>query len=195
MDILGELPNPVYHVLIGGVIHNYVDGTHVGNSLVDDLLALLLGPQIARAEVALLATLFHFGFRSLGVFLFFCEIANQAVGAFHGIEDGYGTADSAVTSSDDCFFAFELASGPVGLIATVFGGDVFVLGLGAFHVALLARWSLLLDGNLVPYNRVSFPGLGDWERIADGPDLNCEPSLCAPLARFLTVSIAMVMKR
>lgn len=135
--------------MVGGVVDDDVDGSHVGYGLVDELFAYLLGPQITGAQVAFAAALLNFLLGDLGVALFLGKVIDQAISAFHGIENGNGTTDTAVAACDDGLLAFELTGSFVGLVATVFGRDVFALGFRAFHLALKAWLCLLLDGHLV----------------------------------------------
>lgn len=137
--------------MVGGVVDDDVDGSHVGQGLVDEFLAYLLGPQIAGEQVAFAATLLDFLLGDLGIALFLGEVIDQAIGALHGIENGDGTTDTAVAAGDDGLLAFQLTGSFVGLVATILGGDVLTLGIGTLHVALKTGLCLLLDGHLVAW--------------------------------------------
>ena len=150
-DVLCELTDAIDHVLVGGVVDDDVDGPHVGHGLVDELFACLLGPQITWEEVAFAAAFLNFLLGFLSVALFFGKVVDQAICAFHGIQNGDGTANTAIAAGDDGFLALELAGSLVDLVSTVFGGDIFTLRVGAFHLALNAGRRLLLNWHLVTY--------------------------------------------
>lgn len=118
------------------------------DSLVNDLLAVLLRLQVNGESVALLALLLDQLLCVLCVLFFFGEIRNEAVGSLHGEQNGDGTANTGISSSDDGALALELASCLVLLGTALGGGKLIDLGLGV-ELGLETRYLLMLNIGLV----------------------------------------------
>ena len=145
--LLGEILDVLDHVLVGGVVDEDVDGTHLLESSVDNLLAVLLLLEVDLEQVALAAVCLDLLLCDLCVLLLDLEVGNQAVGALHGVQNGDGAANAGVASGDDGLLALELAGGLVLLETTIAGGEVLVDGIGTLHVSLEARRLLVSDGD------------------------------------------------
>jgi hypothetical protein len=146
--LLGEILDVLNHVLVGGVVDEDVDGTHLLKSEVDDLLAVLLLLEVDLDQVALAAVCLDLLLGLLCVLLLDLEVGNQAVGALHGVQDGDGATDTGVTSGDDGLLALKLAGSLVFLETTIAGGKVLVDGVRSLHLTL-KTWRLLVsDGDL-----------------------------------------------
>lgn len=116
------------HVLVCSVVDEDVDGAHLLQSGVDNLSAILLLLEVDLDEMAFGTVLLDLLLSLLSVLLLDLKVGNQAVGSFHGEHDGDGTANSRVSTGDDCLLAFELASSLVELVASIFGREVLILG-------------------------------------------------------------------
>jgi hypothetical protein len=141
--LLGQVDNILNHVLVGRIVYQDVDCTHLFQGRVDNLLAILLFLQVDLQEMALLSVRLDFTFCLLGILLFDSKVGDQAVSAFHGVHDGDCTANARVTACDDCLFALEFAGGFVEGEAAIFRGEVLVLGGGTFELGLEAWWLLV----------------------------------------------------
>lgn len=148
-DVLGEFCDTVDHVLVGCIIHKNVDGAHLLKSLVDELLAVLLLPNVGGEQIAFPSMLFDELLGLLGICLLLGQVCNDAISSLHSVHDRYGSANAGVSSRDDGLFALELAGSFVGLISAVFRGNFRIHRIRALHVALLARLGLVLDGDLM----------------------------------------------
>jgi hypothetical protein len=146
--LLGEILDVLDHVLVGGVVDKNVDGPHLLESGIDDLLAVLLLLEVDLDQVALAAVCLNLLLGLLCVLLLDLEVSDQAVGALHGVEDGNSTTDAGVASGDDGLLALELAGGLVLLETTIAGGKVLVDSIGTLHVTLETRRLLVSDGDL-----------------------------------------------
>jgi hypothetical protein len=133
---------------VGGVVDKDVDGAHLVESRVDDLLAVLLLLEIALDQVALAAVCLNLLLGLLCVGLLDLEVGDQAVSALHGVQDGNSTTNTGVSSGDDGLHALELAGGLVLLETAVAGGKVLVDSIRTLHVALKTRRLLVSDGDL-----------------------------------------------
>lgn len=137
----------VDHVLVGMVVDEDVDGSHLLHGSVDDFLAFFLLLEVDLDEVAGLTVLLDLLLGLLGILLLDLEVGNQAVGALHGEHDGNRTTDAGVASGDDGLLALQLASGLVELVAAVLGGNVLVDGIRALHIFLDTRGLLVRHGD------------------------------------------------
>lgn len=146
--LLGKILDILDHVLVGGVVDKDVDGTHLLEGRVDDLLAVLLLLEIALDQVALAAVCLNLLLGLLCIGLLDLEVGDQAVGALHGVQDGNSTANAGVSSGDDGLHALELAGGLVLLETAITGGKVLVDSIRTLHVALKTRRLLVSDGDL-----------------------------------------------
>jgi hypothetical protein len=146
--LLGEILDVLNHVLVGGVVDKDVDGTHLLESVVDNLLAVLLLLEVDLDQVALAAVCLDPLLGLLCVLLLDLEVGEQAVSALHGVQDGDGATNTGVTSGNDGLLALELAGGLVLLETTIAGGKVLVDGVRSLHLTLKTRRLLVSDGDL-----------------------------------------------
>jgi hypothetical protein len=136
------------HHLVSMVVDEDVNATHLLDSRLDDLLAVLALFQVGRVCVALL-TLFLDKLHGLLCIVFLLrQVCNKAVGTLHGVEYGNRATDPAVAASDECLLALELAGGLVEFAASVSGGEVVNLWRWV-HDCLPAGHLLVLDLGLV----------------------------------------------
>lgn len=149
--LLGEILDVLDHVLVGGIVDKDVDGAHLLESGVDNLLAVLLLLEVDLEQVALAAVCLDLLLGDLCILLLDLEIGDQAVGTLHGVQDGNGATNTGVTSGDDGLLALELAGGLVLLETTIAVGEVLVDGVRTLHVTLKARRLLVSDGDLEVY--------------------------------------------
>lgn len=146
--LLGEILDVLDHVLVGGVVDEDVDGTHLLEGSVNDLLAVLLLLEVDLEQVALAAVRLDLLLGLLCILLLDLEIGNQAVGTLHGEEDSNGTANTGVASSDDGLLALKLAGGLVELEAAILSGDVLVDRIRTLLLLLETGRLLVVDGDL-----------------------------------------------
>lgn len=146
--LLGKILDVFDHVLVGGVVDKNVDGTHLLESVVDDLLAVLLLLEVDLNQVALAAVCLDSLFGLLCILLLDLEVGEQTISALHGVQDGDGATNTGVTSGDDGLLAFKLAGGLVLLETTIASGKVLVDGVRSLHFTLKTRRLLVSDGDL-----------------------------------------------
>lgn len=130
------------------VVDQNVNATHLLDSLVDDLLTVLLRLQVNGESVAFLALLLDQLLCVLCVLFFFRQIRNEAVGSLHGEQNSDGAANTRVSSGDDSTLALELAGCLVLLCTALGGGKLINLGLGV-ELGLETRYLLMLYIGLV----------------------------------------------
>lgn len=94
MGVLCKLINAVNHILICGVVDKDVDSAHSGNCLIDELLAIFLLRDIGWVKMAFATILLNQLLRVLGIGLFLGQVVDEALCAFHGVQNGNRTADS-----------------------------------------------------------------------------------------------------
>lgn len=146
--LLGKVLDVLDHVLVGSVVDKDVDGTHLLEGGVDNLLAFFLLLEIDLEQVALAAVRLDLLLGLLRILLLDFEVGDQAVGALHGEENSNGTANTGVTSSDNSLLALKLAGSLVKLEAAIFGREVLVHRFRALLLALETRRLLMGDGDL-----------------------------------------------
>jgi hypothetical protein len=112
------------HHLIRMVVYQDVYATHLLDSLLNDLLAVLAVLQVGRVCVALLSLLLDQLDGLLRIVLLLGQVGDEAVGALHREEDGHGASNARVATCDDGLLALELACSLVEFAATVSGGEV-----------------------------------------------------------------------
>jgi len=152
-SILREVGNAVDHVLVRCVVDKDVDGAHSRHGLLHELLAIVLFGDIGGVEVDLAADLLDLLLGLLGIRLFFGQIVDETLCAFHGEQDSDGPADTGIPASDKCFLSLELAGRFVDLVATIFGGDLFGCGGRTFHFGLESRLFEVMSRNLMTWKR------------------------------------------
>jgi hypothetical protein len=145
--LLGEILDVLDHVLVGSVVDKDVDGTHLLQGSVDNLLAVLLLLEVDLEQVALAAVGLDLLLGLLSILLLDLEVSDQAVGAFHGKENSNGAANTGVTSGNDGLLALKLAGSLVKLEAAIFGREVLVDGFRALLLTLETGRLLVGDGD------------------------------------------------
>ena len=154
-NVLWEVFDGVFHVLVGSIVDDDVDLAHLGEGLLNNLLAVLLLGDVGRKQVAFSSVLLDLLLCFLGVAVFVGEVVDQNICALHGVENSNGTADTRVPSGNDSLFALKLAGCFVGLIAAIFGGQLSGGRRRAFHFRLETWLLLVLDGDLMAWFNIS----------------------------------------
>ena len=164
---LGQVGDVLPHHLIRGIVDEDIKAAQRRHSLIHNSLAVLLRGEVRGVEDAPAAVLLDQALGFLRVVFFRGQVGDEAVGALHGEQHGDGAPDSRVAARDDRLLARELAGRFVRLEAAVFGGDVFVDGLGPFHLALESWGGLVGDRDLVAWEWLSVVVLWDSGRGGD----------------------------
>jgi hypothetical protein len=148
--VLGQIFDVLHHHLVRMVVDKNVNATHLLDCLVNHLLAVLAVRQIGCVCVACLTLLFDELDSLLGVFFLLRQVRDEAVCAFHGVEDSDGASDAGIAAGDERFLALELASGFVEFTAPIGGGKVVDLW-GRVQDGLPSWDLLVLDFGLVAW--------------------------------------------
>ena len=138
----------VDHHLVGVVVDQDVNATHLLDSLVNDLLAVLLRLEVHGESVALLSFLLNHLLGVLCVLFFFGEICNEAVGSLHGEQHSDGASNARVSASNDGALALEFTCGLVFLRTALWCGKLVDLGQGV-ELGLETRYFLMLNIRLI----------------------------------------------
>ena len=93
------------HVLICGIVDEYIDGTQFRYRLLDELCAILLFSEVRRELIAFSSVFLDQFLGFIGVLLFVGQIGDDAIRTFHGVEDSDCTSDTRVSACDDSFLA------------------------------------------------------------------------------------------
>lgn len=92
--LLVQLRDAVHDHLVSVVVEQDVDPAHLLDSLIDNLLAVLLALEVRGVQVALLPVLLDRLLRLLRVLLFLGQVCDEGVCALHGEEDSCGSPNA-----------------------------------------------------------------------------------------------------
>lgn len=147
--LLFQIFDVLNHILRPGVVHKNIDATHLFHGGLNYLLAVLLAAQICREQVTFLTQLLDSALRLICILLFLRQVGDQARGALHRKQDGSCTANTRITTCDDCLLAGQFAGSLVLLVSTVLARDLGVGGFGVLQFRLETGPFLVLDWDLV----------------------------------------------
>lgn len=117
--VFGEVVDLLDHHLVAVVQDEDVDVAHQLQCLLDNVLAGLVASEIGGDAVQLASLLLHESDGLLSILLLLWQVDDRALCALHGVQDGYRTADTTVTSGDESLLAAKFSSSEVWLVATI----------------------------------------------------------------------------
>ena len=100
-------------ILTGSIVEQNVNGSHLLQGKVDDLLTVFHLCEIPGDEMALGTKLLDLLLGILRILLLIRQVDDGRVSPFSGKQDGGSSTNATVSSSDQCLLALELSSGLV----------------------------------------------------------------------------------
>ena len=156
-ELLGsDLLDRILHVLLGGVIDQYIQVDEIGDCSADCVPAEGFGADVAGdGQAAAASSRLDPPLGLLGV-LVLVEVDDRDVGTFPGKRDGGGPADPAVAAGDDGDLVLELigAAARAPLRIRPRGSSPTRTRAGAPDAAVVAGWR---PSFWVQFNEVGFP--------------------------------------